>query len=435
MSIKTSLLKNTGFNMAGYFYLLLASFFSISILLRNLSSDVFGAYLFLSAFVPLSAVFDFGISVAVIRKLSLPQIDYKEKLLTWKTSFSLFLVISFFLAIIVALTITALSRLVPVLQVIDHQTIIWTTILLSLTVFVNHLSLHFLNLPQAQQRFDIYNSKTFLVGSANTVFSAIVSGFFPNIAIIFLVQFLFHLITLAYVSGYAKRIFLGADFWPHYNRETGRELLGFGLKNFVGTLAGQVEAQYTKLALGTMVSAHAVTAFNIPQNIVSKGAGVVSQFAQAFFPLSASLLTKERVAKLKKMVLTVEAITFVGGGLAVFLSYAVGYDFLLWWLKDVEVASAATPILQILSWQFVLMALTPVPTALVQSINKPQVTSFFASLTTILEIVTTLIFIPKYQALGVAYSFLLSYSISVPLFLIVAWILFQREIKKLKHQV
>lgn len=434
MSIKKSLIKNTGFNLGSYLYLLLASFFSISVLLGNLGRDMFGVYLFLGSIIPLAAVFDFGISSAVVRRLSLPNIDKDEKISTWKTSFSLFLWIGGCLSLIVLGILVYLTNTLSIFDKLNPQTINWTIAILTATVFINHINSHFLSLPQAEQRFDIFNSKTLFVGTGNTILSAIMSSIYPNIAIIFLLQLVFHLITFIYMTFYALHIFPGKKFLPGYKKQEGKGLIDFGLKNFAGTLANQADVQISKYALGSLASASAITAFSIPQNIVLKAAGIISQIAQVVFPLSSSLLEKNRIEKLKKMVITIELITLGCGLLAIFLSFTVGKEFLYWWLKDEVVVNSAYPILKIMSIYFLITALTPIPSVLIQSIGKPQTTSFFAILTAVVDSIAMFILIPIYGVLGAAYATLLSSILTVPPFLIVASILFGKEIKKTLNQ-
>lgn len=431
MSIKLSLIKNTSFNLGGYLYLLVASFFSVSILLNNLGQDVFGVYIFLTSFVPLAAVFEFGISNAVIRKLSLPNLHVEERNKTWQTSFALFIFLAFLLSAIITSLLLYLAKTMPIFSIIDSNTLNWSVFFIAIIVFVNHVDNHFLNLTQSQQRFDIFNSKTLLVGTANTLISAGISIRYPNIALLYGAQLVFHLLTLKYMIYHSRKTFSGKNFWPLYDHKTGKELLSFGLRNFVGTLAGQLENQISNFILGAMVSARAITSFSIPQSIVAKGAGVVSQFAQVFFPLSASLLTKDRILKLKLMVLGLESLILTGGLFVILLTFLVGEQFLSWWLKDPVVVASAYPVLKILSFYFVLVSLTPIPTALVQGLNKPQIPSFFAVLTVALEIVLALILVPKYQTLGVAYAFLGSVVFTVPLFLIVCWRQLQGEIRRI----
>jgi O-antigen/teichoic acid export membrane protein len=434
MSITKSLIKNTGFNLGSYLLLLLASFFSISVLLNNLGRETFGIYIFLTSFVPLAAVFDFGISTAVVRRLSLPDISPKEKIITWKTSFSLFLLIAGLLSLVVMGILIYLTHTLPLFQSVDRTTLNWVVGLITVTVFINHINTHFLSLPQAEQRFDIFNSKTVIVGLANTVFSALLSGIYPNLAAILLLQLCSHILTFFYMASYSLKIFSGRNFLPGYERHEGKNLISFGLRNFIGTLASQIEAQFSKYALGIMVSAEAITAYSIPQNIVSKGAAIVSQIAQVIFPLGTSLLKKERIRKLGKTVLIIQILTLLGGVLAVVLSFTIGKEFLLWWLKDTIVVEAAFPVLKVLSFYFVLTALTPIPSVLLQSLNKPQIPSLFAVFTVSVEIIAILLLTPRYQALGVAYGVLIASIITVPPLLLVTWRVFHREMKLIESQ-
>lgn len=435
MSIKVALLKNTLFNLLGYLYLLLASFFSITILLNNLGRDMFGVYLFLSSFVPFVSVFDFGISLASIRELSLPSTPRSEKVKVWQTSLAIYVFISFVLVIFVSLLLLYLFRSMPLLTnsgIKDVYPIIFS---IAVTIFINHINNILLSIPQANQRFDIFNSKTFLVGTANTLLTSLLTYYTQNISTVFFLQFAFHLLTFLFVLNYALKNYTYSELLPGYHRSTGKKLLAYGLKNFVGTLAGQVEAQISKFFLGFLSTAQAISSFSIPQNIVTKGAGVVSQFAQAFFPLSASLLEKDRIVKLKKLYIGLQVIILSGGVLSVFCAYYFGEEFLLWWLKDQVIVSTAYPALKVLSFYFLLLSLTPIPTALVQGLGKPQIPSFFAILTLVLEASFMFFLIPKYQTLGAAYALLGSLVITVPTFLLATKVIFGNYIKKILSPV
>lgn len=430
MSIKQALFKNTFFNLLGYFYLLLASFFSISILLGNLGRDLFGTYLFLASFVPFVSVFDFGISLASIRELSLPGVPRSDKVKVWQTSLAIYIFLSLILVSLVSVFLLYLFRSMPLLVNSGVNDVYPIIICIAITIFVNHINNIFLSIPQANQRFDVFNSKTFLVGTANTLLSAAVTYRTDNLSILFLVQLTFHLITFIYIFNYSLKHFSAKELLPSYHKVTGTRLLTYGIKNFIGTLAGQVEAQVSKFFLGFYSTAQAISAFNIPQSIIMKAAGVVSQLAQAFFPLSTSLLEKDRIQKLQKLYIGLQLLIFTSGSLAVFLTFNYGYLFLSWWLKDGVVVSVAYPVLQIMSFYFVLISLTPLPTALVQGMNRPQIASFFAVLTVVLEIAFMFYFVPTYHEIGAAYSFLYSVLITVPLFLIYSIRLLRKKINE-----
>jgi O-antigen/teichoic acid export membrane protein len=387
----------------------------------------------LAAIVPLASVFDLGLGNACVRRLSLSDTSEDERQKTYQTSFFLYIILATILfLLIILLSLFFYPRLV-IFQLLPQTTIFISIFILALTVFINHLNACFLNLVQSQQRFDLFNLKTIFVGTANTLLSALTSYFTTEIYFIFLIQFIFHLFTFFFLFRYFSKHIRAGSCLIQFNKVTGKKLIHFGVRDFVGTLSSQIEAQFSKYALGTMISATAISAYGIPQTIVQKAAGGVSQIAIAFFPFSASFLRKEKTKKLIQFILAIETLTFFGGLIAIFLTYTYGEAFLLWWLKDSVIVSLSLPVLKILVFYFVLVSLTPIPTVIIQTINYPQVSSFFSLLTTILEIILILFLVPKYSIIGAAYAALISACISVPPFLIITSILFRRKVKDLEQ--
>ena len=430
MSIKKTLFKNTFFNLTGYIYLLLASFFSISIMLSSLGKDLFGIYIFLAGLIPLAPVFDLGISIALLRDLAGDK-DHDSPAKTWQPGLFIFFVQATIIALVSFFVISYLFRSLPLFAILASNSYLQISFILALTVFVNHINNAYLSLPQAMQRFDIYNSKSYLVGTANTLITAWLTTKTTNLSTIFAVQLLFHVVTFIYIYIYVRKIFRDKALQPKLYPEKQKKLINFGLKNFIGTLAGQVEAQISKFFLGFLSTAQSITAFNIPQNLVMKSAGLVSQVSQAFFPLSANLLSKEKILKLKKLYMSLQFLIFFAGLLAVYLVNTYGYQFLSWWLNDPQIVTLAFPVLQVLSFYFVLLSLTPLPTALLQGLGLPQIPSFFAVLTTALEAVLMWILIPRFHELGAAYAYLITIAITSPAFLIYTSVVFKKQLKKI----
>lgn len=435
MGIKKTLIKNSFFNLAAYAYLLLAAFFSIPIILNSLGSDLFGIYVLLASIVPLVSVFDLGLGNAVVRELSLPNLPKKDYVSAWRTSFWLFSVIGFLLSLFVF----GLLRLVPnywdIFRQINSHTLGQLGFIIALTVFFNHLNAHLLNLPQARQQFDIFNLKTILVGTGNTIITALAATITRNLADLFLIQFTFHFITFILLVVYAKGIFPGWDFFPSFKKKTALRLTIFGLKNFVGAVSNQVEAQASKYVIGARASALAITAFSIPQNIILKAAGAISQIAIVIFPTGTSLLTKDRMPKLTKLILLIESLTLIFGLVGIIGIYSFGGQFLLWWLKNPAVVNLATPVLRVMSFYLLLTALTPIPTVVLIGLNYPQIPSLFALLTAAIEIVLLIILVPAFQAVGAAYAVVGSASITVPSMLFVFWYLYRKQSRKIQSPV
>lgn len=431
MSLKRTLIKNSSYNIVAYLYLIIASLISIPILLRNLGSDLYGVYIIFTSMAPLLSAFDFGFSQATIRYLSLPDLNKKIRLRYWQSSLAVFLLLAFFLALASFFILNFYTNSTPALRSISGSTGLLYAAIIALTLLVNHLNIALLTIPQANQRFDIYNLRTFIVGSGNTILSAYLSNLYPSISFILIFQLIFHLISFLILSLYSIKVFSISALIPHIHITEVKKLFNFGIRQFIGNISSQINFHFSKFILASSLSVQAVSYFSIPQNVITKAAGGVSQLALAFFPLSASLTTPERLRKLKQLILGVQFLILLGGILEVFLVYTFGYSLMLLWLKDPQFVNASYPIIKILSWYFLLTALTPIITVVFDSLNFPHIPSIFSVLTTILTLLFLFFFIPLYGASGAALAYVASAAITVPAFLLVFALVFNKRLRTL----
>ena len=435
MSIKKTLVKNTSFNLIGYVYLTIAAFISIPILLRNMGQELYGVYLLFSGIIPLMATLDFGLGQATIRYLSLPQNNNKKRSGIWQTSFTSFFLVGLLVALIsfiffsfFAPRLTAFGSL-PLFQFLP------LSLAISLILLFNHLNISLMTLIQSNQRFDLYNLRVLIVGTGNTLLVALISTFTSNLIIIFFSLFFCHFLTFLIFLRYTCRHFSFTLPRPTLNKIHFKKLFSFGLRQFVGNLASQINTQASKYILGLSLTVSVVPIFSIPQNVIVKGAGVISQLTLSFFPLSASLLTKEKIKKLSRLVINLEILIFLVGILQVIFIHTLGDDVLRIWLNNPGFVNQAYPVLKILSWYFLITTITPIPTAVFDSINRPQIPSFFAVFTTIITLSSMFYLVPRFGTLGAAYAYVFAAAITVPLFLIVFYYSFSKYIKKILSSV
>lgn len=418
MGIKRTFIKNTAFNIGSYVFLVIAALISVPILVNSLGVKAFGFYTLITSITPILAVFDLGISQAAIRNLSLPEVDEKEKIKSWQTSFFFFSIIGFVL-FLVALGIFQLYlyNLPSIATIVGSEKLLLMFVVAS-TVLANHLNAHFLIYPQSRQRYDIYSLNAFIAGSANTWIAALVSLIRPDLLLIFSVRLIGVLATLTFMYFYSRRHF-SAENYPKLHLEQFRKMLAFGLKSFAGRVFSVIEAYGLNFILASFLALQAVTYFSIPQNLIIKAAGGISMLTLSLFPLSTSLLTKESFFKLKKLIFWLQLSVVSLGLFAVAVIYFIGRPLLLLWLGDADLVTNIYPILQILSLQLFLTSLTPMPTAVLESMNLPQIPSFFALLTLLIEFSLLFVLLPRYGVNGAAVALSLSAAITVPTFLIV----------------
>ena len=428
MSIKRTLVKNTSYNLAGYGYLLVASFISVPILLHALGSSLFGVYMLAAGIPVVTSVLDLGLGPAVVRRLALPERSPCEENRTWGTSLTLFLALG--VVVGVASSLVWMFGLLPRLsETISGTEGIFLAAILGITVMVNLVNTHFLALPQARFRFDIYNLKTFVVGTANTLGAAAIAIIVPGSLVpIFFVQLMAHLVTLTLLYSYARRT-LGGSLSPRYDHREGRELLSFGGKNFGGVVASQLEAQISRYILGLYLTPGAVTYATIPENLVYKAAGGVNQLATAFFPVSTALTHPDRLPKLRRLLVYLELGIVACGLLGTAAAVMWGQPVLAWWLHDPAVARAAYPVLVILCAYAVFLAAAPLPTMVLNSLNRPEIPTYFALLTLATEVGAMVYLTPRFGYVGPALASLGTGILTVPPYVAYTFVILNKKLK------
>ena len=418
MGIKRTFIKNTSLNLISYIYLSIASIISIPIIIHSLGVQAFGLYTVITSVTPILSAFDFGISLAVIRYLALPDIDEEEKTKAWQTSFYFFAILGLALVFIVMAIFYLYIFKIPLIDSIIGPRKLLIMLVVSFTMLVNHLNSHFLTLPQARHRFDIFSINAFVSGTFNTLLTAVVAIIKPDLLLIFTTQLIGVSITATVLYFYANTQFKKRNF-PKFSLSVFLKLIGFGLRSFAGKVLSSIEANAMNFIIVAYASLQAVTYFSLSQSLVIKAAGGISMLTLSLFPLSTSLLTKEKFPQLKKLVIWLQVAVMLGtlAGLAIIFFF--GKALLLLWLDDPSLVNQVYPLLQILSVQLFFTAMTPMPTAVLESMNRPGTTSFFAFLTVLMDLLFLFVFLPRFGITGAAHALSLSAMISVPLFFIV----------------
>ena len=430
MGIKRTFIKNTSLNVISYIYLSVAAIISIPILVRSLGVQAFGLYTIITSIMPILSALDFGLGLAVIRYLALPNVSDEKKVRVWQTSFYFFAVVGLALSFISLGILYFYVFKIPAIDSIIGKNKLPIMFVVALTMLVNHLNTHLLTLPQARHRFDIFSLNAFVSGTASTLVTAAVVLIKPDLLLVFITQLFGVSTTATILYFYAKGQFKQLNF-PRFSLASFREIIGFGLKSFAGKVTSSLEANGLNLIIAAYVSLKAVTYFSIPQALIIKAAGGISMLTLSLFPLSTSLLTKESFPKLKKLMLWLQGAVVAGTFFGVAVIFFIGRPLLTLWLGNPDLVNHVYPLLQILSVQLFFVALTPMPTAILESMNYPGTTSIFAFLTVFLEFIFLIFFLPRFGITGAAYALSLSAMISVPLFLTVFFYRFRKYEKNL----
>lgn len=396
-----SLARATTWNLAGYLYLIVASLISTPILVHYLGITDFALYGLITATIILVSSLDFGLPQAVVRALSAEHDSFKNRQKIWATSSVLFIATGVVAGLVAVLISSQL-----------HLSSIILLLVFALSL-MNNIVGHYLTLPHAEGHFGYYNSKMFIVGTANTFLASYLVYTGLGIESILIGQLGSYLITLAVLTYFSLKYFPRPRAGV-FSLPVAKSLLSFGFKNQVGKLIGQVQAQYGKYLLATL-SPLSLSAYVISTGLVQKMAGGVTQVATALYPASARGGDMRRLRTIYyQLQLGLLAVTLLGIG----AYYLFGHAFLLWWLKSAELASISDSIFKYLVWYFVALIVCPLATTVLDSRGRPEITSLFAGLTTVIEVVLALLMFSKYGLFAPVYASLIAIFITTPFLLI-----------------
>ncbi|MFZ2199902.1 MAG: MATE family efflux transporter [Microgenomates group bacterium] len=397
-----SLTRATTWNIAGYIYLLVASFISTPILVQHLGISQFSTYsLILASTIFVSAI-NLGLPQAVVRALAIDHKFSPRRQTIWATSSLLFILTGILAGII------AVGLVYPL-----HLDLSLLSIIFGIGL-VNNLVSHYLTLPQAEGHFGYFNTKTFIIGTGNTLLAAFLAWRGQGILAILSAQLLCYLITLLPLAYFSLKYFPRPRDGKVSLSEV-KSLTTFGLKNWGGKLIGQVQSQYAKYLLASL-SPITLSAYVIAQGLVQKLAGGVVQLATAIYPASARVGLDESFRRLyHKLQFGLLALGLLGVG----VYYLLGLPFLLWWLHDSQLVALVDSIMRVLVWYFVLLLLTPLPSTILDGVGRPGLGSLFAFITTFIEIALALILFPRYGLFAPVYSALIAVVLTTPPLLIV----------------
>lgn len=398
-----SLARATVWNISGYIYLLIAALISTPILVLHLGLAQFGLYSLILATLALVSSIDLGLSQSVVRALSRDHEFSEHRRSLWATSSLLFIMtglVGASIAVFVAYNF--------------HAQLIVLPIIFSLGL-INNVVAHYSTLPQAEGHFGYFNIKTYIVGTANTLLAAYLAWNGQGILAILLTLLASYLLTLLVLAYFSLK------FFPRprdgkASLKVAKSLIEFGIKNQVGKLVGQAQSQYGKYLLAAL-SPITLSAYVISQSLVQKLVGGVVQLATAFYPAS----SREGInTKMYNIYLKIQLSLLVLGILAVIVYEYIGYQFLIWWLQDVNLVENVHSFLRIFRFYGLLLLLTPLASVVLDSKGRPELTSLYAILTFVIEIILAIILLPYYGLLAPAYAGIVALLLTTPLLLISA---------------
>ncbi|MEI6690452.1 MAG: polysaccharide biosynthesis C-terminal domain-containing protein [bacterium] len=401
MSIKRRLLTSSLINAFGHFTLLLASFFSLPILISALGTSVFGQYILLIGIPAFAGLFDLGFGNGSLYYLSKDSNNNN-----WQN--------------ILGSNLFATIPMVLAAGLIAYFGIGKNLFgLMAFLVLVNQLSDIIMILAQSKNNYSIFNLKVIIVGLGNTLFSAFVARATHSLESVILTQIGFQMLLLVFAAIWVK--WIGYSLRPKLNRKMALSTLLYGFSTLGSSVAGQLQAQTSRYYLSYIFSSAATGIYGLAQSLVQKGLTLIQVTGRSFFATSANLHGESRYATIKRIYLTSIAVVVAIGACAVIATHYIGYPIILWWLQDASLAGQVYPVLVVLSYWFLSVSLTPLTSYIGMGIGEGKLVSIFAISSVTLELILMFILTPRMGLVGPAYAALISSYLHTPPFLYLLW--------------
>lgn len=416
MSTSRHLLKQSFFNGSGYVYLVIISLISYPWFIRFSGASLFGFYLTISGLISLFITLDYGISKSLVFHLASLKPNTNVWLNRVSAGLSLSMIAGLFNAsLYFLLTSNYIFNLNSFRSYAAENT--WLVLIPALIIFVYLQNQTLLSLFQSQQQFAAYNLVLCFLGTANTILSVIIYGYTHSLTAVFSFQLCIQTLVLGGLF-ITFRLIHGQLYTPKVFPAIWYKLLKYGLKQFVGVVASQIDFHASRIVIAAFLSSALVTVFSLPQTLILKAAGGMSQLSLGLLPFSVHN-QKGGQRQVFRTIIFGELISLLLGLSALVMIWLAGEPLLQIWLGNTELVTAVAPILRLLSLFLFLNILTPIPSIIFESWGLPQIPSISAVCTVSLDLILLWILVPSFGVTGAAASLLISSLITVPVFLLV----------------
>lgn len=256
-------------------------------ILHHLGDAAFGIWVLIFSITGYYGLFDFGIRSSVLRYFSrsLAANDREELGKIINTSL-------FSYSCVGALTFVFTLVLVPHIDKLFHITPDFDSTARSLLLMVGGaVALGFPleisgSLLEGLQRFDIVNLSGIVATALRGVLIVIVLRHGGGILTVALITVAVPLITSIIRGVIVYRLCPLPFGWQYVDRSTFKKMAGYSSITFMTIVAGRLKFKTDEIIIGSMMSAAAITYFNIGARIVDYAGLVVLGVAQIFLPMS-----------------------------------------------------------------------------------------------------------------------------------------------------
>jgi len=409
--------KNVMYNFASQAVLLVLGIVSSPFIIHTLGNDAYGVLAVATAFIGYLSFLDLGLGASVVKYISEYSVGERKEELekVIRTSFSVYLLMGLVGAIIIfAFAQTVVTRFMNIPTYL-YPTTIGVLYISGIGFIINMILSVISSIPVALQRMDLTSQRNILFGFMNILgtVALLANGQGLQSVVIWNV-FTSVIATLAFILVFI-RLLPGVSFKPGFDKRTFITLIKFGGFKFFSSISGQIVFQLDRILISFFLPIAAVTFYVAPVTLVQKGLSALSNVTSAVFPALSEAHGLNNLERTKELYLKMTKLTvFLMFPISLIL-FIFSFQIMQIWL-GAEFASRSSGVLRILSLGYFITSLSAPASLIVESSGRPNISAFFAGTSALVNLVSAIIFIPKFGIEGAALALLVNQVLLVPVF-------------------
>lgn len=402
------LLKNSLFNSAGRFGVIVTTFIVTPIFVIYFGEEVYGIFALLTGLVGYYNLLDLGLSRAITKFVSKYYVVENDEAVSKLINAAL--IVQTFLGLIGLFTLLIFDKEIVRLFNVSSQYFQETAIsikIISVGFFFNMLSGTFLSTLQGIQRYDITSKAALSIEIIKNVGIAIIllTGFGLKEAV-FVASFTSVLSLFLYVY-LLKRNFRGWTIKTGTNFIKIKELFGFSSFIFISNLSRSVGDYGVRFFISYFLGPRYVTYFVVSGKVLNAVNGILTNAFNILFPYASEL---QSVGELKAL----KAIWINGTKLLCTISFPLflaisisSHSILSLWI-NLEFANESWWVLSLLAIVFAIKSITIVPINIGLGLGKAKLLSLFSLISLVIYFSLLPLTLPNFGLLGLLFVLLLS---------------------------
>ncbi|MFA6450382.1 MAG: oligosaccharide flippase family protein [bacterium] len=417
------LVKNAGFNFAGYFITFLLNFFSLPYIVGRLGDSAYGVLALTGSVLGYLAFLDIGMSSSLIKFVSEShargETERIRKLLnTSIISNSVMGLIGGMALYLLAPLLATRVLHVPAALTPSAITVFRIT---AFTFVLNMVSSAAGSLPAALQMFFLSNLIRTVYGAVSVIVTVVVLYAGYSIMEVAATGAVLTFAVMAINILINRRLVPGYKLLPEFDRAAFSALLRFGVFTLIHKLNGILLVQFDRFLIGLFLPIGALTFYVVPAIFSGYIMRLPQIVIQVMFPLVSEINAVHGQAgeALKNIHLRASKYFIMYNLPLTVISIVLAKSILLHWMNPM-MASRGAGVMAVLSAAYLVASLAFVPSVILNGVGKPEVNAYISMFTGGINLVLCLILIPRLGIIGAAYAVLISSLATAPLF--VFWV-------------